>query len=180
MMDYTEKAIRHVNSYHGVVVDVTADIVSLPGGGTSVREVVHHPGGVCIAAVDGDGNIYVERQFRYPFGKHLTELPAGKLEKGEDPFEAAQRELSEETGLTAGEWTKLGSIYVSPGISTEELHLYLARDLHQGQTHLDPNEFLDVEKMPLSQLLDRITAGDIHDAKTVVGALRAAAFLARN
>ena len=176
-MDYTEKAVRRVNSYHGVVVDVTADIVSLPNGSTSVREVVHHPGGVCVAAVDSDNNIYVVRQFRFPFGRHLLELPAGKLEKGEDPFEAAKRELSEETGLEADSWSKLGSIYVSPGISTEELRLYLARDLHQGQAHPDPNEFLDVEKMPLASLLDRIAAGDIHDAKTVVGALKAAAVL---
>ena len=177
-MDYTEKAVRRVNSYHGVVVDVTADIVSLPNGNTSVREVVHHPGGVCIAAVDDDGNIYVERQFRYPFGRELLELPAGKLEKDEDPLLAAQRELSEETGLDADNWVDMGDVYVSPGISTERIYLSLATGLHQGQAHPDPNEFLDVEKMPLANLMDHVAAGEIHDAKTVVGALKTAAVLA--
>ena len=179
-MDYTERPTRRVNSYHGVVVEVTADLVRLPNGATGIREVVHHPGGVCVAAVDGQGNVAVVRQFRYPFGAHLLELPAGKLEPGEDPFLAAQRELSEETGLEAGQWTDLGFIYVSPGISTETLYLYLATDLRQGRAHPDPNEFLDVERMPLAELVQMASDGRIHDAKTVVGALKAQAFLGRN
>ena len=179
-MDYTEKSLRRVNTYQGVVVDVTADIVSLPNGATSVREVVHHPGGVCVAAVDEDGNVAMVRQFRYPFGKHLLELPAGKLEKGEEPFPAAQRELSEETGLEAGSWKSLGAIYVSPGISTETLYLYLATDLRQGQAHPDPNEFLDVERIPLTELLQMVSEGTIHDAKTVIGIMKISALLGRN
>ena len=179
-MDHTEKRLRRVSTYQGVVVDLTEDIVSLPNGATSVREVVHHPGGVCVAAVDGDGNVFVVRQWRYPFGRELLELPAGKLEKGEDPLPAAQRELSEETGLEADKWEDLGCIYVSPGISTEKLYLYLATGLRQGLAHPDPNEFLDVEKMPLSKLADMAMEGTVHDAKTVVGALKALSFLSRN
>lgn len=179
-MDYTEKQLRRVNSYKGVVVDVTADIVLLPNGATSVREVVHHPGGVCVAAVDGSGAVALVRQFRYPFGQHLLELPAGKLEPGEDPFHAAKRELSEETGLEADDWTDLGFLYVSPGISTEKIYIYLAAGLHQGKAHPDPNEFLDVEWMPLRELVDMVLAGQVRDAKTVAGTLKAAAFLDRN
>ena len=179
-MDYTERLKRRVNSYHGVVVEVTMDMVELPNGVTGLREVVHHPGGVCVAAVDEAGRVAVVRQYRYPFSRHLLELPAGKLEKDEDPFDAVRRELSEETGLEADDWTDLGFIYVSPGISTEKLYLYLATGLHQGTAHPDPNEFLDVEKMPLDELARMAAAGELHDAKTVVGALKAKAFLDRN
>ena len=179
-MDYTERPLRRVCASRGPVVEVTEDIVSLPNGATSVREVVHHPGGVCVAAVDGDGNVAVVRQYRYPFGQVLLELPAGKLEKDEDPFDAVKRELSEETGLEAGTWRDLGFIYVSPGISTEKLYLYLATDLRQGKAHPDPNEFLDVEKMPLSELAQMAMDGRVHDAKTVVGALKALAILGGN
>ena len=179
-MDYTEKPLRRVNAYKGVVVDVTADLVTLPNGATSIREVVHHPGGVCVAAVDEHGDVALVRQYRYPFQTHLLELPAGKLEPGEEPFAAVQRELGEETGLVAENWKDLGFIYVSPGIATEKLYLYLATDLRQGQAHPDPNEFLDVERMPLRELADMVLAGRIRDAKTVAGVLKAAAFLAGN
>ena len=179
-MDHTETKKRRVSTYQGVVVDLTEDIVSLPNGATSVREVIHHPGGVCVAAVDEEMNVFVVRQWRYPFGRELLELPAGKLEKGEDPLPAAARELSEETGLEADKWEDLGCIYVSPGISTEKLYLFLATGLRQGQAHPDPNEFLDVEKMPLSKLAAMAMDGTVHDAKTVVGALKAHSFLGRN
>ncbi len=179
-MEHKERPLRRVNAYQGVVVDVTTDIVSLPNGATSVREVVHHPGGVCVAAVDDAGQVALVRQYRYPFGQELVELPAGKLEKGEEPFSAAQRELSEETGLEAGQWVDMGAMLVSPGISTEKLYLYLATELRQGEAHPDPNEFLDVEKMPLERLVEMVMDGSVQDAKTVVGALKAAALLKRN
>ncbi len=176
-MDYAEKKIRHINTYQGIIVDVDVDMVRLPNDAVTMREVVKHPGGVCVAAVSEDGMISLVRQYRYPFGTHLWELPAGKLEPGEDPLPAAQRELSEETGLEAGHWQSLGALYTSPGISTERLYLFLATDLHQGEAHPDPNEFLDVRRLPLRELLDRIDAGEIQDAKTVAGALRAARVL---
>ncbi len=172
-MDYTEKAIRRVNAYQGIIVDVTTDMVELSNGAVTMREVVHHPGGVCVAAVDEDGRIAVVRQFRYPFQTHLLELPAGKLEHDEEPLPAAKRELSEETGLEADTWTPLGALYTSPGFSTEKLYIYLATGLHQGSAHPDPNEFLDVIRMPLGELLERIERDEICDAKTVAGALRA-------
>ncbi len=177
-MELTEKPLRRVSTYRGVVVELTEDIVQLSNGATSVREVVHHPGGVCVVALDSDGMVALVRQYRYPFGKVLLELPAGKLEKGEDPDEAVRRELSEETGLEAEKWVSLGPIYVSPGISTETLYLYLATDLRQGRAHPDPNEFLDVERMPLTELVKMVLDGGVRDAKTVVGALKAAAWLA--
>lgn len=179
-MDYTEKAIRHVNTYQGIIVDVATDMVKLPNDFITLREVVHHPGGVCVAAVDKNEQVTVVRQFRYPFQRHLVELPAGKLEKGEDPLPAAQRELSEETGIEADTWIDLGPVYTSPGFSTETLYLYLALDLHQGEAHPDPNEFLDVEKIPLSQLLALVDSGAIRDAKTVAGALKAERYLRKN
>ena len=172
-MDYTEKTLRHVNTYKGIIVDVQTDMIELPNGQITMREVVRHPGGVCVAAVDEDGSVALVRQFRYPFGTHLRELPAGKLEPGEDPLPAAMRELSEETGLEADRWEELGALYTSPGFSTERLYLYLATGLRRGRAHPDPNEFLDVEYIPLSALIGRIEAGEIQDAKTVVGALRA-------
>ncbi len=173
-MDYTEKTLRRVNSYNGIIVNVTMDMIELPNGEHSMREVVEHPGGVCIAAVDENNMVTMVRQFRYPMKEHLLELPAGKLEPGEEPFPAAVRELSEETGLEAKSWTDLGFIYTSPGFSTERLYLYLARDLVQGEAHPDPNEFLDVERQPLQELLDRVMAGEISDGKTAIGVLKAA------
>ncbi len=172
-MNYTETPIRHINTYKGIIVDVDVDMIRLPNDKTTMREVVHHPGGVCVVALDTDGMVSLVRQFRYPFREHLWELPAGKLEPGEEPLPAAMRELSEETGLEAETWEELGSIYTSPGFSTERLYVYLATGLHQGAAHPDPNEFLDVTRMPLRQLLEEIDAGEIRDAKTVVGALRA-------
>ncbi len=173
-MDYTEKKLRRVNAYHGIIVDVETDMIRLPNDQITMREVVRHPGGVCVAALDDDGRVAMVRQFRYPYQAHLWELPAGKLEPGEEPLPAAKRELSEETGLEADRWTELGAVYTSPGFSTETLYLYLAEGLHQGKAHPDPNEFLDVARVPLEELVDRVESGEISDAKTVVGALRSA------
>ena len=172
-MDYTEEKLRRVNTYQGVIVDVETDMIRLQNGAITLREVVRHPGGVSVVALDEDGCIPLVRQFRYPFREHLWELPAGKLEPGEEPLPAAMRELSEETGLTAERWTALGMLYATPGYCTEKLYLFLAEGLHQGESHPDPNELLDVERVPLDEVLARIDRGEIHDAKTVVGALRA-------
>lgn len=172
-MDYTETKLRRINRYEGIVVNVTMDSIRLSDGKEAFREVVEHPGGVCVLPVDADGTAYCVRQFRYPSRRHLLEAPAGKLEKGEDPLDCAVRELSEETGFTAGRLIPLGSYYTSPGYSTETLHLYLALDLTRGQAHLDEGEFLDVERHSLQELSDMVAAGEIPDAKTAIAVMRA-------
>jgi ADP-ribose pyrophosphatase len=176
-MDYTEKKLRTVNGYRGIVVNIDVDRVELPNGVSAFREVVSHPGGVAILALDGEKNVICVRQYRYCFGDHLLEIPAGKLGYGEDPFQCAVRELGEETGITAGTFTPLGSIYPSPGYSREVLHLYLAEDLHYGKSHPDQDEFLDVLRIPFARLTDMVMSGEIHDGKTVAAVLKAKIYL---
>lgn len=179
-MDYTEKTLRRVNTYKGIIVDVSVDMIELPNGEHTMREVVHHPGGVCVVAVDDEQMVPMVRQYRYAYGDHLWELPAGKLEPGEDPLLAAMRELSEETGIRADTWTELGRVYTSPGFSRETLYIYLATGLTQGEAHPDPNEFLDVEKIPLRKLVEMVERGELCDAKTVIGILKTSHILLGN
>jgi len=176
-MDYTEQKLRQVNRYEGIVVDVSVDHIRLADGSESFREVVHHPGGVCVLPVDEQGIAWCVRQFRYPMREHLLEAPAGKLERGEEPGSCAARELSEETGFTAGELIPLGSYYTSPGYSTECLHLYLALDLRRGQAHLDEGELLDLVRLPYSELRAMAARGELADGKTTIAVLQAAAYL---
>lgn len=126
-----------------------------------------------ILPVDEAGNCYMVRQFRYPAGHMMLEAPAGKLEYGEDHRECAVRELSEETGFTADELLYLGGFYTSPGFSSELLHIYLALGLHAGESHLDEGEFLNVEKLPLQELVDMVMANQVEDAKTIIAILKA-------
>ena len=126
-----------------------------------------------MVALDGDGNIYLERQFRYPYRKVVTEIPAGKLEPGEDPFDAIRRELREEIGATAGKWDALGYIMPSVGYTDELLYLYLARELTFGDRHLDQDEFLEPFKMPFGEALARAADGRLNDAKTLCALFRA-------
>ena len=176
-MDYSEKKLRRVNRYEGIIVDLNVDLVRLPDGKTSFREVVEHPGGVCVLPVDDEGFAYCVRQYRYAMGEHLLEAPAGKLERGEDPRLAAERELSEETGFTAGHLIELGSYCSSPGISTEKLRLYLAVRLRRGEAHPDDGEFLDLVRIPYDELYERVLNGEVPDAKTTVAVLQARRFL---
>ena len=176
-MDYSEKKLRQVNRYQGIIVNVTTDIAQLSNGKTTLREVVEHPGGVCILPVDENGDAWCVRQYRYPLGEHLLEAPAGKLERGEEPLVCAVRELSEETGFTAGRIVPLGSYYTSPGFSTECLHLYLALDLTRGEAHLDEGEFLDLVRLPFRDLLTMVRRGEITDGKTVIAVLQAEEYL---
>ena len=172
-MDFTEKKLRQLNGYQGLIVDVHLDRVALPDGTEAYREIVEHPGGVTILPVDKDGTVYCVRQYRYAFGKNLLEAPAGKLEYGENPMDCAVRELSEEVGITAGRMIDLGSMYPSPGFCREVLHVYLALDLKFGEAHLDPGEFLDVVKMPFNALKEMVLSNEIQDAKTVIAVLKA-------
>lgn len=179
-MEYFETRIDGEEKYKGVIISVTLDNVQLHNGARVKREVAHHPGGVTIIPVDADGMCYMVRQFRYPFGEMLLEAPAGKLEYGEDPLLAAERELSEETGFTADNMIKLGECYTSPGFSTEVLHIYLATGLHAGETHPDEDEFLNVEKISLAQLSEMVMANEISDGKTIVAVLKAEKYLAKH
>ncbi len=172
-MDYTEQKVRRINRYEGVVVNVTMDVARLSDGKTTLREVVEHPGGVCILPVDETGTAWCVRQYRYPMGEHLLEAPAGKLERGEDPLACAVRELSEETGFTAAEYVNLGRLYPSPGYCHETLYIYMATGLTRGQAHLDKGEFLDVEKHSLDELYDMVMRNELPDAKTAMAVVKA-------
>lgn len=172
-MELTEKTIATEKIFEGQIIKVRRDTVELPGGGTGTREIVEHPGGVAIVALDSEENVYMVRQYRHPFEKIIMELPAGKLDHhGEEPFECCVRELKEETGLTAEKFDYLGAFMLSPGFCREWIHLYLARGLSAGSLHLDPDEFLEVEKIPLQQLYTMIMDNQIEDAKTVIGILK--------
>lgn len=171
-MPHTEAMLESKEIFNGRVIRVTLDKVQLEDGTTSTREVVHHHGGACVLPVDADGNVTMVRQFRYALGEELWELPAGKLEAGEDPFEAAKRELSEECGLTADTYTELGVVYPTVGYDSERIHLWAAEGLHTVGQHLDAGEFLDVVKMPFAQALGLVMDGTIRDSKTQVALLK--------
>ena len=164
-MDFTEKRIDGEEKYKGVIVRVVLDRVQLCDGKMTKREVVEHPGGVCILPIDENGVCTMVRQFRYPFGKMMLEAPAGKLEYGEDPLECAVRELSEETGFQADELSPMGSMCTSPG-------------LHAGKSHPDEGEFLNVEKIPFRKLTEMVMNDEIDDGKTIAAVLKAEKILA--
>ena len=176
-MDLTEKTLESKTVFQGKIMTVLLDTALLPNGKTAAREVCLHPGGVAVLPLKEDGTVSLVRQYRYPLHQLLLELPAGKLDPGEDHRLAAARELSEETGLEAGELIYLGKIYASPGFCDEALHMYLGRDLKQTQSHPDEDEFLDVVAMPLQTLVEQVMSGEIADAKTVATVLKTKIFL---
>lgn len=171
-MKLNETPLRSITRYEGVVIDVRLDLAKLPDGSTALREVVEHPGGVAVLPLEADGTVWCVRQFRYPFGEQLVEIPAGRLEPGEAPEDAARRELKEETGLTADTLTPLGRQYATPGYCGEVLHVYLARGLHRGEAHLDPGEFLNVEMHTLDELVELALTDLLPDVKTAVAVLK--------
>lgn len=163
---HSEKRLSGKTVFKGKVISVTHDRIALENGKETLREVVRHPGAVGVFAMEGDKVVLV-RQFRYPIGKELLEIPAGKLEPGEEPLPAAIRELSEETGGFCTHMTMLGVYYGSAGILDEKLTLYFARLTGRGGAHPDDDEFLTVEKYTLSQLEELIARGEITDGKTL-------------
>ena len=171
-MAHTEKMLESKEIFNGRVIRVTVDKVLLENGTTSTREIVHHHGGACILPVDADGNVTMVRQFRYAFGEEIWELPAGKLEPGEDPFESAKRELSEECGLSADNYIDLGVVYPTVGYDSEKIYLWAATGLHKGGQHLDAGEFLDVVRMPFEEALQKVLHGEIKDSKTQIGLMK--------
>ena len=172
-MDLTERKLGREDKFAGRIVTVHVDTVELPGGRTATREVVDHPGGVAVLALDDDNNVLAVTQYRYPFGRTTLEIPAGKLDHpGEDPYAAGLRELEEETGAVPGRYESLGRILPSPGCYGEILHLYLARGLRMEAQHLDEDEFLNVERIPFAEMVRRCLSGEIEDAKTVAAVLK--------
>lgn len=179
-MAHTETMLESREIFNGRVIRVTVDKVQLEDGTTSTREIVHHHGGACILPVDADGSVTMVRQFRYAFGEEIWELPAGKLEADEDPFEAAKRELSEECGLTADNFIDLGVVYATVGYDSEKIYLWAATGLHSTAQHLDAGEFLDVVKMPFDEALGLVMDGTIKDSKTQVALLKYAQLRAKS
>ena len=171
-MDCTEKRIDGEIKYKGVIVTVRLDRAQLVNGKIVKREVVEHPGGVTVLPVDENGVCTMVRQFRYPFGRMILEAPAGKLEPGENPDDAALRELKEETGAVPARFTPLGALIVSPGCYGEVLYLYLAEGLQCGAQSPDEDEFLDLARTPFDKMLARVLSGEVQDAKTVAGILK--------
>lgn len=172
-MKLTEKTLHSETMFDGRILHIRRDTVELPNGAQAFREVVDHPGGVCVLALDGENRALLVSQFRYPYKEVLRELPAGKLERGEDPRQAAIRELKEETGAEAGAFSSLGELYPSPGYCGEIIRMYLAQDLRFGETHLDEDEFLNLERIPFDRLVEQVLSGEVKDAKTIAAVLKA-------
>ncbi|MDE7262697.1 MAG: NUDIX hydrolase [Oscillospiraceae bacterium] len=172
-MEVKETTLASEKIYDGRILHIRRDTVRLPDGSEAIREVADHSGGVCVLALDSQDRALLVSQFRYPYKKVLWELPAGKLEPGEDPREAAVRELREETGAVAGEFVSLGELYPSPGYCGEIIRMYFARQLTFGEAHLDEDEFLNMERVPFAQLAERVLSGEIKDAKTIAAVLKA-------
>jgi ADP-ribose pyrophosphatase len=157
--------------YHGKVVDLVVDTVSLPSGRSAIREVVKHPGGVVAIPVLENGKLVLIRQFRYPLQKYIYELPAGKLDSGQPPMETMHRELEEETGYRAADMKPLSSFYTSPGFCNEVIHLFLATGLTAAAQRLEEGEHITVESFTIAECLRMIESGEIADAKTILGIL---------
>ena len=175
--DLTEKTLSRDDKYKGILVDVHVDEVLLPNGHTSLREVIEHVDGVAVLPLDDDNNVLTVTQYRYVFGRPLLEIPAGKLDPGEDPAAGGLRELKEETGAVPESYISLGTILPAPGCYTEALHLFLARGLRMAEQQLDPDEFLNVERIPFDEMVRRCVNGEIEDAKTVAAVLKAKVLL---
>ena len=176
-MHLQEKTTGSETVYEGKIFTVTHDIAELENGAEAVRDVILHNGGVCVIPVTNENEIFLVKQFRYPFREVTAEVPAGKLEKGESHAECGKRELLEETGCTCTEYAYLGEMYPTPAYNSEITHIYLARGLNFEKQNLDDDEFLDVEKIPLSEAVQLVMDGKLKDGKTQIAILKAARIL---
>ena len=176
-----EERTEKVNDiFEGKIIHVHVDDITLSNGKPGYREVVEHPGGVCIAALTNKNELLFGKQFRYPFKEVTLELPAGKLEKGEEPFVTAQRELKEETGCTGKDWIPMGKMYPSPGILKEVDWLFFCRvDKESKDLELDDDEFIEPLRIPIEKAVEMVMNGEIPDAKTQLLILKAAEYLKR-
>lgn len=176
-MHLEEKTLESNTVYEGPIFTITHDAVELENGSRAIRDVLVHHGGVCVIPVTDDNEIYMVRQFRYPFRTVTLEVPAGKLEAGEDHSVCGRRELLEETGCVCSEYIYLGEMYPTPAYNSEITHMYLARGLEYRDQHLDDGEFLDVVTVPLSEAVRMVMDGEIKDGKTQIVILKAARIL---
>ncbi len=172
-MDLKEKTIESKNIYEGKIIKVTLDKVICPNGREAMREIVRHPGGVAVVPVDENGFVYMIRQYRIPYDEIILEVPAGKLDKGEDSYLAAARELKEETGLTAENLVFIGNFYPTVGFCDENLRMYLATGLKQGDDNPDEDEFIITEKIHIDELVEMIMENKISDGKTIAALFKA-------
>ena len=164
-----EKNLSRERVFDGIILHIDHVTNQLPNGKAAKREIAVHVGASAVLPIDGEGNIYLVRQFRAPIDQILLEIPAGKLDSvDEDRLLAAKRELKEETGLEADDWLHLTDTFTTPGFSNERISLYLARELHQGETCPDEDEFLNLVKLPFKEALDMVLRGEIRDAKTQI------------
>jgi ADP-ribose pyrophosphatase len=168
-VDLTEKTLDSQLVYEGGFIKVRRDNVELPDGSPAWREYLRHPGAVAILALTDDGQLVLERQYRYAPGRVFLEIPAGKIDPGEPREACARRELLEETGMTAESWVYLGTAHPCIGYSDEQISYYVARGLSSGERQLDEGEFLEVVHLPLEEALAKSLSGDICDSKSVVG-----------
>ncbi|MBR3759659.1 MAG: NUDIX hydrolase [Ruminococcus sp.] len=176
-LNFTEKTLDSQTVYEGPIFTITHDIVQLRDGSRSTRDVLLHNGGVCVIPVTDNNEIYMVRQFRYPFRTVTLEVPAGKLEAGEDHSVCGRRELLEETGFVCSEFVYLGETYPTPAYNSEIVHMYLARGLEYKKQCLDEGEFLEVDKIPLSDAVKMVMNSEIKDSKTQLIILKAARIL---
>ncbi len=172
-MKLLEKKIDSSEKFVGKILHLYVDEVKLSNGHTSFREVVRHPGASAVIVRSNKGDIILEKQYRYPVNEILWEIPAGKLNVGEDPLDCAKRELMEETGITAKKWEALGHIYTTPGFSDEKIYLYFACELSNGKTHLDEDEFIEVKYFSVQEVELMIANNEIVDSKTIAAFFKA-------
>lgn len=177
-MGFFEKKLSGKRVYSGKILNLEVDEVGLADGSVSVREVVRHSGGAAVLYVE-DGKALLVKQFRYPYGKEIYEIPAGKIDEGESPYAAAQRELEEETGFKA-ELSPLARIYPSPGYTDEIIYIFLAKNSTRSRQNLDKGEFLTAEFIPLDKVVNMVESGEICDAKTVTAICKYLAFVQKN
>lgn len=171
IMQLEEKTVRKNYIYRGKIINVRCDDAELPNGRPCRREIVEHPGGACVLCVK-DGKVTLVKQFRYAYGEAIYEIPAGKLNEGEDPMLAAERELGEETGMIADDLVLRFVLYPTPGYTNEKIFIYEALGVREGKQHLDEGEFLNVEFVPIEVALEMVENGVICDAKTIVALQR--------
>ena len=169
MSDLAEKQLHSENVFDGVLLHVYQDQVELPNGRESIREYIKHPGASVMIPLTENGEVILERQYRYPLGRELIELPAGKIDPGEDPLESARRELEEETGYSGGQFVRLGKLNPCIGYSDEVIYIYLVTDLTFVEERQDTDEFIETFRLPLDDALEAVRTGEITDAKTMIG-----------